>query len=226
MLEKNTYQPVLLGERADDFTRLGKSAQPNRYPLVVCQPEFMSAQECQEVIHSFSDLERSDGQVYHSKASPDLPGVITERGHRVDMSVRRAKTSLVPFAGQSKKVYAKIYHSVQKINDEFWRAEITGAERVEFLTYEPGSYFHWHHDVAESGPASLRKLLAVVQLTPSEDYQGGSLEFFLGPHDGHAPRDEGTLIVFPAFVFHRVHEILSGVRNVLIMTLLGERPFR
>ena len=51
------------------------------------------------------------------------------------------------------------------------------AERMQVAWYgaEPGGFFDWHVDFGDGPTARRRKLTVVVQLSPPDDYDGGTL---------------------------------------------------
>lgn len=91
----------------------------------------------------------------------------------------------------------------------------------DYLEYRTGyGQFDWHDDYAYVRPDTVRKLTMIVQLSAADDYRGGRLEVFAGgPIE--LPRDCGAVVVFPAFVPHRVTPMESGVRRSLVMWFAG-----
>ncbi len=77
----------------------------------------------------------------------------------------------------------------------------------------------------------IRKLSVTVSLNDSSEYEGGNLEFDLGPHrkDRYFRCNEigpkGSVIVFPSFIPHRVLPVTKGTRYSLVCWSLGA-PFR
>ena len=67
-----------------------------------------------------------------------------------------------------------------------------------------------------------RKLSVVVQLSNSNNYSGGQLEF----KETEAPSQfstQGSIIVFPSYLQHRVTEVTEGVRYSLVCWAEGPR---
>ena len=71
-----------------------------------------------------------------------------------------------------------------------------------------------------------------MNLSDPDDYEGGNLQFDLGPQAGddrlhtcEEIRPRGSVIVFPSHVQHRVTPVTSGTRRSLVMWSLG-LPFR
>ena len=63
--------------------------------------------------------------------------------------------------------------------------------------------------------SAKRKLTLVLQLSPSGDYEGGTLEVMPGAQVLEASRAQGCVTVFPSFTLHQVTPVRSGVRHSL-----------
>ena len=77
----------------------------------------------------------------------------------------------------------------------------------------------------------VRKLSMTLNLNESGDYDGGLLNFDFGQH---APKryhecteisPQGSLIVFPSFIYHQVTPVTRGTRYSLVLWSLGH-PFK
>jgi PKHD-type hydroxylase len=101
------------------------------------------------------------------------------------------------------------------------------AEAMQVARYRAadGGHFDWHMDVGEGPLAGRRKLTLVVQLSDPADYAGGALETLSGATPLAAPRTQGTGILFPAFLLHRVAPVTGGERLSLTSWVHGP-PFR
>jgi PKHD-type hydroxylase len=101
--------------------------------------------------------------------------------------------------------------------------ELTGFyEGVQYYEYPEGGFLDAHMDIAK-GHMSTRKLGISVQLSDSADYDGGDLEFLSSMQTG--PREKGSVIIFPAFMMHRVTPVTRGLRKCLVSWVHGP-PFR
>lgn len=76
-----------------------------------------------------------------------------------------------------------------------------------------------------------RKLSVTISLNDPNEYEGGNLQFDLGPHrpDRYHTcteiRPKGSVIVFPSHVHHQVTPVTSGTRYSLVCWNLGP-PFK
>ncbi len=84
--------------------------------------------------------------------------------------------------------------------------------------------YDWHLDIGNF-ETSLRKITASIQLSNQDDYEGGNLELSMTENTGKGTavgsREQGTLVLFPSFVGHRVLPVTKGVRYSLIGFMLG-----
>ena len=82
-------------------------------------------------------------------------------------------------------------------------------------------FYDWHTDFAGFRP--LRKISVSIQLSRSEDYEGGDLELLFGNQAEAMDRTRGAFIAFPSFVLHRVTPVTRGTRWSLVAWILGNR---
>jgi PKHD-type hydroxylase len=77
----------------------------------------------------------------------------------------------------------------------------------------------------------IRKISVTISLNDPSEYDGGNLEFDLGPHrpDRYHTcteiRPKGSIIVFPSHVHHQVTPVTRGTRYSLVCWSLGA-PFK
>lgn len=151
-----------------------------------------------------------------------------------DEGIRSATTAWLPPTEEHWWVYEKLAAVVERANRRYG-FELWGfGEDLQFTTYAArGDFYSWHQDGLD-GNLSGRKLSVVVQLTDPASYEGGELQLFDVTED--AGREEldafasatsalGTAVVFPAFEYHRVLPMRSGLRHSLVAWVSGP-PFR
>jgi PKHD-type hydroxylase len=77
----------------------------------------------------------------------------------------------------------------------------------------------------------IRKLSMTLNLNAPNDYEGGVLNFDFGPqetkryHECTEIAPQGSLIVFPSFIYHQVTPVTQGTRYSLVLWALGP-PFK
>jgi len=100
----------------------------------------------------------------------------------------------------------------------------TRAE-VQFVEYgaHESAHYDWHHDVHWNGQSEQdRKLSVTVQLSDSTAYQGGDFEFDEVKTNADF-RSQGTVLVFPSYLRHRIHPVTMGTRRALVAWFFGPR---
>jgi len=139
-------------------------------------------------------------------------------------------------------IYREIHPYIHKANKNAdWNFTWDWSESCQFTKYKKGQYYDWHCDSWEKPYAhegvtkgKIRKLSVTVTLSDPKEYKGGELEFDFRQHDAEKRRKsrvckeilpQGSLVVFPSFVWHRVKPVTKGVRYSLVLWNLGY-PFK
>tara|TARA_R100001143_G_C3340289_1_gene123906 strand:+ start:213 stop:818 length:606 start_codon:yes stop_codon:yes gene_type:complete len=128
-------------------------------------------------------------------------------------------------------IYKSILPFVEKANEELqWDFQYEEAESAQFTTYYPGQFYSWHQDSLRS-PPKTRKISLTLSLNDPSEYEGGQLQFDCrnkeNPEDNKietiVENQQGSLVIFPSFTFHRVLPVTKGVRYSLVMWMKGDR---
>ena len=104
-----------------------------------------------------------------------------------------------------------------------WKYNITTAEDCQITRYTKDGFYGWHVDGIGShseldGGGNTRKLSMSIIL--NSDYEGGDFE--MRGLENQVPRlEEGSILVFPSFVEHRVTPVTEGIRYSLVTWFVG-----
>ncbi len=151
----------------------------------------------------------------------------TEGGKRIlSPDFRTSKIGWLPNEPPHLWVYRRLGELTNSANKATWNFSLTGmTERVQLTEYhgDESGHFDWHIDLG-AGALSKRKISISVLLSDPADYDGGQLEFFTGKKNHRAGRSQGTAILFPSYLPHRVSPVTRGIRRSLIMWISGP-PF-
>ena len=63
--------------------------------------------------------------------------------------------------------------------------------------------------------------MITIQLSDSNDYKGGDLQFIHTEEHKSKIRQKGDIIIFPSYVWHRVTPITEGKRHALVGWIHG-----
>ena len=129
-------------------------------------------------------------------------------------------------------IYDLIWDYMLTANEQAgWKYNIVAAEDCQVTRYTKDGFYTWHKDGIGSHTEvfntpnnkflhdNTRKLSMSIVL--NSDFEGGDFEM-----RGEVPRlEEGSIIVFPSFMGHRVAPVTKGIRYSLVAWFVGP-PFR
>ena len=104
-----------------------------------------------------------------------------------------------------------------------WKYNIVAVEDCQVTRYTKDGFYNWHIDGIGShteldGGGNTRKLSMSIIL--NSDYEGGDFE--MKGLENQVPRlEEGSIIVFPSFIEHRVAPVTEGIRYSLVSWFVG-----
>lgn len=124
-------------------------------------------------------------------------------------------------------VYQRITDVAKDANEKYFKFDLWGfQEGMQFAEYiAPSGRYETHID-RHFGTA-CRKLSTVLLLDDPDEYIGGDLQLMLAgdDHPTSLIRTQGTLIMFPSFLPHRVTPVTEGKRHTLVGWITG-KPFK
>jgi predicted 2-oxoglutarate/Fe(II)-dependent dioxygenase YbiX len=137
--------------------------------------------------------------------------------------VRRSQVIFLDSGGPYQWLFRRVWEVAQEFNRRFFCVDISGIENIQLARYDSSDrgFYTWHTDFADLAPR--RKISISIQLSRSEDYEGGDLELLFNSQPCKLERARGTLIAFPSFALHRVTPVTRGTRWSLVAWVLGTR---
>lgn len=103
-----------------------------------------------------------------------------------------------------------------------WGYNLTFQEQTQIGRYKStdGGYYDWHMDAGPPKDGSQRKLSISILLSDPSEFEGGILQF-KGMEDQNVLNQQGSIIVFPSFIEHRVTPVTKGVRFTAVTWVNG-----
>ena len=142
------------------------------------------------------------------------------------LNIRKSSISWIP---TDHWVSGMLAHFISCANTNLFNFDLDGwANFVQYTVYnEPGSYYDWHNDLADSefNPDKVRKLSISLCLSSKDDYEGGEFQILSGRKMESVKMDIGDAIIFPSDLMHRVRPIKSGKR-ISLVGWMGGPPFK
>jgi 2OG-Fe(II) oxygenase superfamily len=179
------------------------------YYRAVGKTPLFSTEECNEVVHWVAAkpfVTRNETRTFPNRA---------------EFGIRRHKEFPISPATRHPAIVAfrqKLERIVGDLNREVWRFDIAGLTMITIIRYDVGDQITLHTDL-QSNACDL-KLGVFLQLSPSEAYEGGVYEYGVSP-PAPLSREQGTLLVLPAWVAHKVTPITAGTRYTAVCFAVG-----
>lgn len=105
-------------------------------------------------------------------------------------------------------------------NEANWNFDIRGVEDIQIGHYGVGGHYRFHQDFVPPFSPTIRKISAVLILSEPDTYEGGVLEL-KGLQEPLPKLPQGSIVVFPSFVEHRVTPVTSGTRYTAVCWAVG-----
>ena len=139
--------------------------------------------------------------------------------------IRSSSIRWIPNNNEWAWVYNRLKRYIVEANDELWKFDLTSLnEQIQYTEYYDVSNGHygWHQDIGP-GVGSQRKISITVQLSDSDEYEGGDLQFMHGSTSVvNAPRGAGVVVIFPSYMMHQVTEVTKGTRKSFVLWVGGD----
>ena len=212
---------------------------------VIVLPRALSPEVCNEIIEiGLEKTELSFGQTGPS-------GDEAEENHRTRKSgVGWLDREQTLNTADGLTVFDTLTPHVRKVNEDVFKFDLNYHESYQFTIYKaPDEHYEWHCDGhfepytekdCEGDPnieervGGYRKLSYSVNLTHPDEYEGGHFEWCdaYGVNPLYDPeravfraqqhaREQGSIIIFPSFVYHRVTPVTIGRRHSLVGWIAG-----
>lgn len=177
--------------------------------------------------YSFSNL-LDDKMIARIKAWAETTklkdGTIGGAKTTVTKSYRNSKICIIPMTKEWEDLYHWVELHARKANNELWGFQIAGySQGLQFGEYSADyeGHYDWHLDCGSASSAT-RKISVTIQLSDTEDYEGGDLQFQTGRVPTTASKSKGLAIYFPSFHLHRVKPVTKGTRYSLVAWFVGK----
>ena len=149
------------------------------------------------------------------EAAQTIPATV-DGDQSIRQDLRKSSVMFIENNPQNDWIYRRMAGAAIKTNNERYWFDLLGFhEQLQLTRYSAGDFFEWHLDFG-AGDISVRKLSITVQLSDPNDYEGGDLQFMINQNIIDAPRERGTVIIFPSFILHRVTPITRGKRESIV----------
>lgn len=171
-------------------------------------------------------------------------GVTAEFKEKKDLKkLKKLRDSNITWLDE-KWIYNYLQPYVETANKNAnWNFQWDFSEQCQFTIYGKNQHYGWHADTKDDVypddennkniAGKIRKLSMTLSLTDEKKYEGGKLQFDFRNSKNGKPvivdcneiKSQGSIVVFPSFVWHKVTPVTKGTRYSLVMWNLGY-PFK
>jgi PKHD-type hydroxylase len=141
----------------------------------------------------------------------------------IDKEIRNTRVKQINLK-ENEWIGKRLLNIILKANDLYYKFHISRINEIHVLEYGKDCFYDWHIDIGATPKTCTRKISAVLFLNERTEYEGGELEWMLGPvEDDFKPgQKKGSIVLFPSFIMHRVKPVGKGVRKVLVAWAHGD----
>jgi len=159
---------------------------------------------------------------YFNKAKK-IDGAVNKEDSSYGLDLNKRKTTIA-WADDKSPIFDTMYQYITDANlSGGWDYDVSGLTSVQIAEYVEGCYYDWHSDIDNPCMEGYqRKLSCSVQLSDLNAYEGGDL--ILETAEGKqfvAPKQKGSVVVFPAFLKHKVTAVTKGTRYSAVGWMRG-----
>ena len=168
-----------------------------------------SKEECENIKLLSKSFESNEATTFNVEGKTDF---------------RKSKVRWIELTEDTRWIFDRLETYVTEANNALFKVDLTGfTEALQYTEYEgKGTHYGYHLDI---GPGKhKRKLSIVVQLSDPNDYEGGDLMIHNG-QEQYPDKSQGTVIVFPSILLHKVTPLISGNRYSIVSWVSGP-PWR
>ena len=205
------------------MARIIQSPQNNPDKHYVYNKVF-SKEDIKKIISMCNSLPQSVGSVGTGSEKTTL-----EDGGEIRTSI----VKWIPETEKSNWIYQKIIDLGIEANNVEWQFDLVASlELIQYTEYHASEkgHYDWHLDLGVGDQQCKRKVSITIQLSDSNDYEGGDLLICKGGRgtgnlDNYdmCPRDQGLGVVFPSYLLHRVTPVTKGIRKSLVLWIGGSK---
>ena len=139
--------------------------------------------------------------------------------------IRSSSIKWIPKTEEWNWLYNRLMDYAKIANEAIWGFDLISApELIQYTEYyyAEGGHYDWHQDIGP-GTASLRKVSITVQLSETDEYEGGDLQIWQGGQSVQiGPRGAGNVIIFPSYMMHKVTKVTKGTRRSFVLWIGGQ----
>ena len=169
----------------------------------------LTSEEVDWIKENVNELPIQDGKIANNSDGEEL------------QSIRKSTIRWIPQNQKYEWIYERLMAMVLEAN-EMWGFDLHSIpDNIQYTEYdEGGGHYDWHMDIGPN-ELSVRKVSLTIQLSDSDEYEGGELQLLRGRMQENMPKGKGCVVVFPSYLLHRVSPVTKGKRISMVIWVGG-----
>jgi PKHD-type hydroxylase len=148
---------------------------------------------------------------------------IKARTNEVNEKIRKSSVFWITANFHTSWIFKKLTNTIISVNEEYYNFDIKHFGDLQFTSYDNKEEFYIAHLDFEEDSVHTRKLSFTMQLSDSDDYEGGDLVLHPGGDEIIADRSKGSITIFPSYLLHEVKPVTKGIRYSLVVWFRGDK---
>jgi PKHD-type hydroxylase len=173
----------------------------------------------------FFDEEKVDKILEITKTSQLMKAGTLSKGGKFRFTpfARNCKSGWIHEEPNNIWLFSEILNAVDEINKRTLKFDLRecSIEPLQYLEYGPLQFYNRHVDNG-ADQVACRKYSVSIQLSHPSDYLGGKLKIFGQGQSPYAPRERGSMAIFPSHILHQARPVWFGKRKVLVAWIRGK----
>jgi len=166
-------------------------------------PEVLTSTECQEIINYCTD-----------KCSPSNVIMPVDNKSSIAKNIRNSSNTFI--APDELPMIKKVLDCIVAVSSDWFNFPISTIEPIQYAEYTEGMYYNSHIDSGETLDLD-RDISVSVFLASKNQYEGGNLCFLYPTGWVEANEQQGSIVIFPSMLIHKVRKVKKGKRCSLVV---------
>jgi len=122
----------------------------------------------------------------------------------------------IEYTDESAWLYGRLGKLFEYSNNAYQIPDLLMIEKIAYFEYDVQDFHVLHTDLNEGIPFSSRKLSILINLSSSDDYRGGEVEYLPSHKPFSVSRSLGGAIISPSYILREIKPINVGKRRHII----------
>jgi PKHD-type hydroxylase len=134
------------------------------------------------------------------------------------------KSCWINYTNDTAWLYGRLAKIFEYANNAYKFSDLLMIEKIAYFEFNENDHHDWHTDLDMGIPFSSRRLGAIVNLSASDDYRGGNLEFMTSNKPYSVSRVIGTTSISPSYLLRKFEQVTSGKKRILVAWINSPTP--